>query len=200
MSFMASGAAPFLDGHNPGKQIGVIEKAWIKDKKGRATVRFSKNPAADEVFQDIVDGIRKNISVGYDVKSMVLVSSSDKDGDTYRVDKWQPLEASSVSIPADMTVGVGKNKTIKEVHTMPEKEIKVDTAKIEQDVRDREINRIAEIQALGEHKDGKFRKDARDAIKKGWAVDKFRAFVLDELNKQPEALVPNLDQIGRAHV
>ncbi len=74
MSFIGSGSAPFLDSHDSSRQIGVIEKAWIdQDKKCRAVVRFSKNPAAEEVFQDILDGIRKNISVGYEVNSMILI-------------------------------------------------------------------------------------------------------------------------------
>lgn len=189
MKFISSGSAPFLDGHDTGKQIGVIEKAWIKDKKGRATVRFSKSKAADEVFQDIVDGIRKNVSVGYDVKSMVLVSEK-KDEKTYRVNKWQPLETSSVAIPADMTVGIGKKQKITtEVVMDGSKE--VDTAKIEQETRDREISRIAEITALGDFRDGKFREEATAAIKNGWNADKLRALIMEKMSEEKAEV--NLD-------
>jgi len=192
MEFMGSGSAPFLDGHDSRKQIGVIEKAWIgDDKKGRADVRFSKNTAADEVFNDIVDGIRKNISVGYEVDSYVL--ESELEGvRTYRAVKWTPLEASSVSIPADRTVGVGRSKTEKtkiEVVTMTPEEIAAQKAEderklavIQKETRDKELHRIQEITAIGNHKSGDFKADANEAIANGMSVDKFRALVMDKIN------------------
>ena len=100
---------PLLLDHNPSKQIGVIESARIDgDKVGRAVVRFGNSPLAQEVFQDVQDGIRSHVSVGYIVNKMVLESEA-KGEETYRVTDWQPLEVSLVSIPADPTVGVGRS-------------------------------------------------------------------------------------------
>lgn len=105
----------FLMDHNTRDQIGVIEKAWIgPDRKGRALVRFGKSARAEEIFQDVIDGIRKNVSVSYQIFKMVLLKSESVDGgkvtvDTYRVTDWEPLEISLVSVPADTTVGVGRN-------------------------------------------------------------------------------------------
>lgn len=100
---------PLLLDHDTRKQIGVIEKAYIGgDKVGRAMVRFGNSPLAQEIFQDVQDGIRSHVSVGYIVKKMVLVE--EKDGhETYRVTEWEPLEVSLVAIPADPTVGVGRS-------------------------------------------------------------------------------------------
>ena len=112
MDFLNSGNAPLLLDHDATKQIGVIENATISeaDKVGRATVRFGKSNLADEVFQDIVDGIRKNISVGYEITNMEkMETKDDEDLDSYRV-AWTPLEVSSVSIPADTSVGVGRSR------------------------------------------------------------------------------------------
>src|SRR5271166_5142489 len=78
MSRITNGA-PLLNQHDPGRQIGVIESAQIRDGKGFATVRFSRNAEAQDVFRDVQDGIKRNVSVGYDVKKMVLVSSSGQD-------------------------------------------------------------------------------------------------------------------------
>ena len=87
-----------------------MEKAKIdRDKIGRAVVRFSKSARAEEIFQDVLDGIRTKISVGYMVHDVVLESRSDEEGSTYRVMSWEPLEISSVSIPADVSVGVGRS-------------------------------------------------------------------------------------------
>jgi len=206
MSFMGSGSAPFLDSHNSGKQIGVIEKAWIDDdKKGRALVRFSKNVAADEVYKDILDGIRKNISVGYEVNSMVLISESKDEGNSYRVNGWTPLEASSVSIPADMTVGVGrghlpeiKPEVIKMELTAEEKaakkaEEKARLVQIQNDTRAQELHRIKEITALGNHKAGDFKVEAEKAIADGTSIEDFRSVILAKMDAEPQKPVVDLD-------
>jgi hypothetical protein len=72
MEFMSSGRSPLLLDHDATKQIGVVEEFGLdaENKRTVAKVRFSKNAQADEVFRDVVDGIRQNISVGYEVKSM----------------------------------------------------------------------------------------------------------------------------------
>ncbi len=188
MSFIGSGSAPFLDGHDSSKQIGVIERAWVdQDQKGRAVVRFSKNPAAEEVFQDILDGIRKNISVGYEVESMVLVSEHEDEGKSYRVDKWTPLEASSVSIPADRTVGVGReNSPSQKVNSSRSSKMK-EKNDIQQEIRDKELHRIKEITALGNHKAGNFKGDAEKAIASGMNIETFRAILLAKIDAVEEA-------------
>ena len=191
LSFVTSGAAPLLDGHDTQKQIGVIEKAWIEaDRKGRAVVRFSKNQAAEEVWQDILDGIRRNISVGYEVNSMTLIEDSAKDGKSYRVDSWTPLEVSVVAIPADRTVGVGRNNNTVQNQSIKDKSI-MDT-KNEQN-NSGELHRIKEIQALGNHPGGDFKDAAQQALAEGWTVERFRSFVLDELKRKPTHSPINAD-------
>lgn len=113
--------APLLHQHRPGEQIGVVDSARIdQDKTGRAVVRFSRGSAADEIFQDVKDGIRRKVSVGYIVHNVKLDESNDKD-DTYIVKKWEPLELSLVSIPADNAVGVGRGLPNQPEATMPDK-------------------------------------------------------------------------------
>ena len=106
LSFLNSGRAPLLLDHDPTQQIGVIESATLDEsaRKLRATVRFGKSGRASEVYDDVVDGIRGNVSVGYYVKKV----TREADGKMYRAIAWQPLEVSVVSIPADSSVGVGR--------------------------------------------------------------------------------------------
>ncbi|WP_122516776.1 phage major capsid protein [Pseudomonas viridiflava] len=101
--------APLLDMHDRWGQIGVVERAWLDDdRKLRALVRFSKGQGASEVWEDVVDGIRRNISVGYDPQDAQL-ERTEGDLKYYRITRWEPCEVSIVSIPADPTVGVGRS-------------------------------------------------------------------------------------------
>jgi HK97 family phage major capsid protein/HK97 family phage prohead protease len=119
LSFLNSGNAPLLDNHDRwsgvGKQIGVVTKAWIEAKRIYVTARFSAKAQAQEIKKDVVDGIIRNVSVGYEV----LKSERDGAGDSYRVTKWKPLEASFVPVPADPTVGIGRSATGNGVKAMP---------------------------------------------------------------------------------
>ena len=113
LSFLNSGNAPLLDSHirHEGlkSQIGVIQRAWLKDKRLYVEVRFSRKEDAQEIMQDVIDGIVKNVSVGY----TVMKTEVSENPDEYRVIRWQPTEASFVSVPADPTVGIGRSATVR---------------------------------------------------------------------------------------
>lgn len=102
-------SAAVLLNHDTGKQVGVVQSASIdSDRIGRAVVRFGNSPLAQEIFQDIADGIRKHVSVGY--RLLEAESAGERDGVTVvRVTRWQPYEISIVPVPFDPTVGVGRN-------------------------------------------------------------------------------------------
>lgn len=100
--------APLLVGHDPADQVGVVEDFEITPgRKLRVLARFGRSARAEEIWQDVLDGIRKNTSVGYIIHDLLL-EKSEEGVNTYRVTDWEPLEGSLVSIPADPTVGVGR--------------------------------------------------------------------------------------------
>lgn len=102
---------PLLMDHNTRDQIGVIDAVTIgSDRIARATVRFSKSARASEIWQDVLDGIRTCVSVGYMVHAARLESTADG-VDTYRVTDWEPYEVSLVATPADIACGVGRECT-----------------------------------------------------------------------------------------
>lgn len=108
MEFLSSGKAPLLLDHDARQQIGVVERSWMDKDKLRAQVRFSKSAMAEEVYRDVVDGIRGNVSIGYQIQGMTKEENTYKDKPVYRVNQFKPLEVSMVSIPADSSVGVGR--------------------------------------------------------------------------------------------
>jgi HK97 family phage major capsid protein/HK97 family phage prohead protease len=107
---LTSGAALLAD-HDPRDHIGVVESFSVdkEDGKARARVRFSKSARGQEIYQDVVDGIRRNVSVGFSIHKLVLEEENEEGNDLYRADDWEPFELSIVSIPADISVGVGRS-------------------------------------------------------------------------------------------
>ena len=99
--------APVLNAHQQynglSDQIGVVERAWIEDGVGHATVRFSSRPEVEPFWRDVVAGIIRNISVGYVVYRYEPIEST-ADGQPARmlaVD-WEPMEISFVPVPFDV--------------------------------------------------------------------------------------------------
>lgn len=130
-SRLNDGAAVLMD-HDWTRQIGVVERAWIDDdKKGRAVVKISRSDKGSEIYQDIVDGIRTKVSVGYSVGRGRKIGQTSQGKPIVRFD-WVPHEISFVAVPADPYVGVGRS--------------------LEQDQKtkeDQEQERVAEITNLG---------------------------------------------------
>lgn len=103
---------PLLVDHNWSDQIGTIDEIRIDaDRVGRAVVRFGNSERASEIFQDVVDNIRKSISVGYRIHKYIREVNEEEDTvDIFRVIDWEVLEISFVSVPADVNVGVGRSE------------------------------------------------------------------------------------------
>lgn len=118
MTRMERGANLLLD-HDWQKVIGVVESVTIGvDRVCRAVVRFGKSALAEEIYTDVLDGIRTSVSVGYLIHKMVLQETDDSK-DAYRVEDWEPFEISLVSVPADITVGVGRSQTSATAPNLP---------------------------------------------------------------------------------
>lgn len=190
MAFLASGRAPLLLDHDMEKQIGVIESVELSaDKVLRAKVRFGRSALAQEVFQDVVDGIRSNVSVGYRVNKM---ERSPMEKDTYLVRSWSPLEVSVVSIPADPSVGVGRSAAALEpkptVEPSIKKEVKmtdeVNLDAVRAEAAEAAARNAAAIIDLGVRHNKRDLADA--AIKSGKSIEQFRGELLEVIgNDKP---------------
>ncbi len=183
MAFLSSGRAPLLLDHDMERQIGVIESVGLDaDRVLRANVRFGRSALAQEIFQDVVDGIRGNVSVGYRVNKM---ERSTTNKDEYLVRSWSPLEVSVVSIPADQSVGVGRSAAALEpqpkVEPSIKKEVKM-TDEVNMDAVRAEAaeaaarNASAIIELAARHN----KRDLGDAaLRSGKSIEQFRGELLD---------------------
>ena len=195
-----SSGGPLLMDHDARDHVGVIESVRIDaDRVGRAVVRFGRSQRAEEIFQDVKDGIRRNVSVGYVIHRATLVEMRE-DQEIYRVTDWEPHEISLVSVPADTSVGVGramedprtveqdeqaetpKPQAIKELRVMTTETQAPDLAGIEQRAREGEHKRAADIIAIGE-KYG-LQSLASDAVRSGMPVGEFQAKAIEALSSR----------------
>ena len=171
MEFLNSGRAPLLLDHDPSQQIGVIESVELDaaTRRLRATVRFGKGERASEVYDDVMDGIRSNVSIGYYVKKSV-----NEEGGVYRATSWTPVEVSVVSLPADPSVGVGRSKPIP-----VERKITVEANEIVAQ-RNKEVSEIISLATRHNKRDL-----ADKAIASGMSIDQFRGALLDQIGDKP---------------
>ena len=184
MSRIASGNAPLLKDHDMTKQIGIVEEAYLDraDRKLRAVVRFGKNPLAREVYEDVKDGVVRNVSIGYVIKNM---EQRGNDG-TVVVNQWIPYEASIVAVPADnVGAGIGRSANFIEPTEVKEDikmtEVNTDEIRLEAaEAAKREFTKNAqEITALAVKHN---KRDLADkAIAEGMSINEFRGVLLDAL-------------------
>lgn len=153
---MNDGGAVLVN-HRNDDHVGVVERARVDDDRvGRAVIRFGKSERAEEIWQDVVDGIRRHISVGAQILGSI---EREEDGDKVimHVNKWAPTEISIVATPADTNVGIGRSaepatEQTPQGVTMTTAAEKTDTAvdrerdkQIERDI----AQRLNEIYAIG---------------------------------------------------
>lgn len=192
------GGALLID-HDVRNQVGVIEEVLIDtaDRKGRAIVRFGRSAKAEEIFQDVLDGIRTNVSVGYTIDDIVLEKEEKGKLPVYRATRWTPYEISLVSVPADINVGIGRGEsegerefkiTIPETtetsnkeETKMEEKKEVNVEVLRDEARKAELERVREIRAIG--KAHKFEDLADIFISEGRGVDEFKTAILNEMRK-----------------
>lgn len=109
LSRLNSGAPVLLchDEYDPLNHVGVVEQASIdSDRVGRALVRFGRSERAELALNDVKDGIRRKISMGFFIQRMWLVEESE-DGPSLYQATVQPSELSFVPVAAIDSVGVG---------------------------------------------------------------------------------------------
>lgn len=207
LSRLQNGAAVLVD--HVGDQVGVVENAEIANKKGLSKLRFSRNPRGQEVFNDIVDDIRRNVSVGYQIHE--ITPDGERDGmPVFRVTRWQPTEISIVGVPLDVAVGVGRsldtkedNKNdiepiqedepkqtiniIKEERKMEDDNKEIDLEKVKREARKESTREIGEMYAAG-NAGGLEQDEVRKLIGEGASLSDVQARAIENLKHSNEKI------------
>jgi HK97 family phage major capsid protein len=187
--------ANLLVNHDPNDVIGVVDSVTVDEGDGlaRAVVRFGRSARAEEIYQDVLDGIRRSVSVGYVVHTFEEVKGQGQTK-VYRATDWQPYEISLVSIPADISVGVGRSDDTPTLDPEPQPDIqtkahpqititkeepKMTEALTQHDPQAR-INGIYEMKnAFSGYVT---EKDVETAIRSGHTVDQFKDTIMAKMS------------------
>jgi len=123
--------ASVLDAHRQGAVrdvLGMVRSANVDGKDGRAVLQFSTRAEVEPVWQDVLSGILRHISVGYTVEAWA--ESKENGKRTLTATRWTPIEISLVPTPADPGASIRKEET-----NMPEPATKETRAAVNAEIR-----------------------------------------------------------------
>jgi len=158
--------------HDPTKVIGIAENFRLGSGRLRCTLRFGQSADAEDAWKDVEAGVLRHISIGYEINEAQRIRP-----DTVSVTRWTPHEVSLVSIPADITVGIGRSHQIS-------KEMLPMTSNNQESGASGSMNaeraRVADILALGRRFNVPI--EAENAVRDGTSIDQFRSVVMEKMD------------------
>lgn len=94
--------ASVLDAHRQGAVrdvLGSVQSASVDGQRGTALIRFSARPEVEPLWQDVLSGILRHVSVGYSVEEWA--ETTENGTRVLTASRWTPHEISLVPTPAD---------------------------------------------------------------------------------------------------
>jgi HK97 family phage major capsid protein/HK97 family phage prohead protease len=195
--------APLLYQHDADRIVGVVQKAYIKDKRAYARVKLANNELGREMQDLIRDGIIRNVSFGYKIDAMEADESTTPV--TYRATKYQPFEISLVTIPADNSVGLGRafdhnesTATASAVQSQPNGVETVDQnlniEAIRAEAAQAKAKEVADMVALGQRT--KNIEMAQEFISNSRSLDELRSALLEKMGVEEKPVNAKDAEIG----
>jgi hypothetical protein len=103
------GVVPLLKDHSWTLQAGKVLGYQLGEHRNYATARLFTTPLGEELLREIKEG-RTEVSLGYLIHKMELTEETPgQENNLYTVVDYEVCEISSVSVPADPTVGVNRS-------------------------------------------------------------------------------------------
>jgi len=94
--------ASVLDAHRQSAVrdvLGSVQSAAVDGQRGTALIRFSSRPEVEPLWQDVLSGILRHVSVGYSVEEWA--EATENGARVLTAVRWTPHEISLVPTPAD---------------------------------------------------------------------------------------------------
>jgi hypothetical protein len=102
--------------------LGPVRKAWIaKDRIGRAVVAFDDDESGSLALAKVKSGSLRGVSFGYMIDQAQQINEKETwtdpesgqrfEGPAMVATRWTPYEITLTPIPADATVGIGRDAT-----------------------------------------------------------------------------------------
>ena len=94
--------ASVLDAHRQSAVrdvLGSVQSAAVDGQRGTALIRFSARPEVEPLWQDVLSGILRHVSVGYSVEDWS--ETTENGARVLTAVRWTPHEISLVPTPAD---------------------------------------------------------------------------------------------------
>jgi len=79
--------------------LGSVRKAAVDGRRGTALIQFSRRPEVEPIWQDVLAGILRHVSVGYTVEEWS--ETTENGARVLTAVRWTPHEISLVPTPAD---------------------------------------------------------------------------------------------------
>jgi len=176
---------PLLINHNPENQIGVVENIRLEDKKLVGEVRFTNDDLGKMYEEDVIDKVRNNLSIGYQV-----IKSAIRDG-IKEVSEFLIHEVSIVPIPAD------PNATFRatEFNNFFTRNMNMEEQKLSRSQSKKLREEIVEIRSLAKQHDMSDMAD--EFIANGNSLEQFRSALLDAISNDEPLETPEVPAFVR---
>jgi HK97 family phage prohead protease len=104
----AAGQVKLLDSHNQCEAdaiVGTVSNVRVENGQLVGTLKFGETDRAKQIEGMVARGELKGVSIGYRVSTWTI-QTVEEDSETWRATRWELLEVSLVSVPADANAGV----------------------------------------------------------------------------------------------
>jgi HK97 family phage major capsid protein len=106
----AGDGLPLLKNHDSWGDLPIGRINGLKTDGGKLRGKMSFAPTTEgRDAKALVDFGHREMSIGYSVDRYEVTEGKGDAPSTYRATRWTPLEGSLVSVPADHSIGVGRN-------------------------------------------------------------------------------------------
>jgi HK97 family phage prohead protease len=102
----AAAGLPLLWNHDPNRHLGMVANVRLDRGRLVGDLVFKPGEESDSVWADVRDGWLRDVSVAYQIHEW----DPEVHPPEWRARRWELMEASIVTVPADVSVGINRQR------------------------------------------------------------------------------------------